>query len=65
MRKTDAKTFFDKLEKFCKEKPDKVNADATKCHVCELLGFCYSPPADFKQNCDIDKVIEFVNGLKD
>lgn len=65
MKNTDAKTFLNKLEKFCKEKPDKVNADITKCHVCKLLGFCYSPPADFKQNCDIDKVIEFVSGLKD
>lgn len=55
----DAKTFFQKLEKFCKEKPNKENADTTKCHVCELLGFCYSPPADFQENCNIDRVIEY------
>lgn len=61
----DAKIFFIKLEKFCNDKAIKSNGKETKCHTCELLNFCYSPPAGFKENCDIDKVIKFVDGLKD
>lgn len=54
-------SFFTELEKFCKGK----QGSEERCHNCELLNFCYSPPSDFKKNCDIDKVIDFVNGLKD
>lgn len=57
----DAKAFFTELEKFCKGKPKSEG----RCHNCELLNFCYSPPSGFKENCDIDKVIQFINDLKD
>lgn len=59
----DTKDFFTKLEKFCKGKA--ADPISTKCHECELLGFCYSPPSGFNENCDIDKVIQFVAGLQD
>lgn len=58
----DIKTFFQKLETFCKNKQETNKEE--KCHTCELLNFCYSPPAGFKENCDIDNVIQFVDGLK-
>lgn len=59
----DTKAFFQKLETFCKSEHTKNKEDI--CHTCELLNFCYSPPCDFVRNCDIDKVIQFVNDLKD
>lgn len=57
----DIKEFLYKLEKFCKSKPKSEG----RCHNCELLNFCYSPPSGFEENCNIDKVIQFVISLKD
>lgn len=57
----EVKNFFAKLESFCKVKQKSKN----RCHDCELLNFCYSPPAGFKENCNIDEVIELITGLKD
>ncbi|MFR1834189.1 MAG: hypothetical protein ACLSX5_13675 [Lachnospiraceae bacterium] len=59
----DAETFLERLEKFCSEKPDKLSKDITKCHVCELRDFCYSPPACYKENCDLSKIIQFVEKI--
>ena len=60
----NVKDFFNKLEKFCADKPEHIDADTTKCHVCELRDFCYSPPDHIKENCSIEEVIQFVNELK-
>lgn len=59
----DVRIFFGKLENFCANKPEKIDKDITKCHVCEIRDFCYSPPACFKDNCNLSEVINFVENL--
>lgn len=59
----DVKDFFDRLERFCANKPEKISKDVTKCHVCEIRDFCYSPPACFKDNCNLSEVINFIDNF--
>lgn len=59
----DTKDFFDRLETFCANKPEKIGHGITKCHVCKIRDFCYSPPAYFKENCNLSEVIKFVENL--
>ena len=48
----DAKDFFDRLERFCANKPEKIGKDITN-----------SPPSFFKDNCNLSEVIKFVEKL--
>lgn len=52
--------FFERLERFCVDKSEVTSADTTKCHVCELRNFCYSPPDHIKENCSINEVIRLL-----